>query len=264
MSAEESLRAGRLDECLVQVQDQIRKNPAKAEHRIFLFQLQAILGQWEKAFSQLNVLADLDPGAVEMVQTYREALKCEILRSEVFTGQRTPLLFGEPEPWMAAVLHALQLGAKNQEREAEAMRAKALEDAPTTAGSIDGRPFAWVADADSRFGPMFEVIINGKYFWMPIRRLRSVRLEKPVDLRDLVWLPAYLTLESGSELPSLIPTRYPGSERSPDGQLRLARKTEWTQQGEATFLGSGQRILATDIDEFPLLDVREITFAASP
>ena len=228
-----------------------------------MFQLQAILGNWEKAFSQLNVLADLDPQALQMVQTYREALKCEILRAEVFAGLRSPLLFGEPEPWMASLIHALQLGGQKREREAEALRSQALEEAPATAGSIDGRPFAWMADADSRFGPMLEVIVNGKYYWMPMHRLRSIRLEKPVDLRDLVWLPAYLTLESGSELVSFIPTRYPGSDGSADGQLRLARKTEWSQVGEGTFLGSGQRTLTTDVDDFPMLDVREINFLGS-
>jgi type VI secretion system protein ImpE len=71
-------------------------------------------------------------------------------------------------------------------------------------------------------------------------------------------------LENGSELASLIPTRYPGSERSADTQIRMARKTEWNQVGEATFLGSGQRLFATDGDEFPLLDVREINFAPAP
>jgi type VI secretion system protein ImpE len=40
----------------------------------------------------------------------------------------------------------------------------------------------------------------------------------------------------------------------------LARKTDWTDLGDDFYLGSGQRMLATDAGEYPLLDVRTITF----
>ena len=56
----------------------------------------------------------------------------------------------------------------------------------------------------------------------------------------------------------LIPTRYPGSEASDDAGVRLARKTEWLQPGGELYVGSGQRMLATDQGEYPLLEVREI------
>lgn len=264
MSAHESLRAGRLDEALAELNAEVRKNPARAEHRIFLFQLHAVMGQWEKAFSQLKVLADLDSKTTTMVQTYREALRCAALRNEIFAGLKSPLLFGEPEPWMALMLEALKLGATGHAAQAAAVRAQALESAPTSAGVINGQPFTWIADADSRLGPMLEVIVNGRLYWMPFHRIKAIRVDKPTDLRDLVWLPAFVTLESGTELASLIPTRYPGSENSSDGHIRLARKTEWDEQTEGTFHGRGQRVLATDAEEVPLLDVREITFAERP
>ena len=54
------------------------------------------------------------------------------------------------------------------------------------------------------------------------------------------------------------PTRYPGSESSEDNQIRLARKTEWLEKAEEVYLGLGQRMLATNEEEFPLMAVREI------
>ncbi|MFO1349473.1 MAG: hypothetical protein U1F68_01835 [Gammaproteobacteria bacterium] len=36
------------------MQEQVRKNPANAKYRVFLFQLLAVLGQWERALNQLN------------------------------------------------------------------------------------------------------------------------------------------------------------------------------------------------------------------
>jgi type VI secretion system protein ImpE len=56
----------------------------------------------------------------------------------------------------------------------------------------------------------------------------------------------------------MIPVRYPGSEKSPDGGIRLSRKTEWRDAGEGFFLGTGQRLFATDSGEFPLLETQTI------
>ena len=56
----------------------------------------------------------------------------------------------------------------------------------------------------------------------------------------------------------MIPTRYPGSERSADGAVRLARRTEWIEQGPDTYHGLGQRMFATDGGDLPLLETRAV------
>ena len=108
MLAEESLRAGDLDEALAQLQDAVRKDTANAKLRIFLFQLLAVLGQWGRALTQLEVAGELDAGALAMVQTYREAIRCEVLRTGVFAGQRSPLFFGQPQPCTASLPYHIQ------------------------------------------------------------------------------------------------------------------------------------------------------------
>jgi type VI secretion system protein ImpE len=259
-SAQELLREGRLDEALQELQHQVRKNPADAKARIFLFQLLAVLGQWERALTQLNVSGDLDPGALAMVQTYREALRCEALREQVFAGKRSPMIFGDPEPWIALMLQALQMDGEGRPADAQQLRAQAFEQAPASAGSVDGQPFEWIADADQRLGPIMEVIVNGNYYWVPMHRIRRVRLEAPEDLRDAVWMPVYLTWSNAGESVGLIPTRYPGTQACEDDQLRLARKTEWIAAGEDIYSGLGQRLLATDSAEYALMDIRQIEF----
>jgi type VI secretion system protein ImpE len=57
--------------------------------------------------------------------------------------------------------------------------------------------------------------------------------------------------------PNVLPVRYPGTEKSGDGSAMLARKTDWQDVG-GIGLGCGQRILATDALEIPLLEVRTI------
>jgi type VI secretion system protein ImpE len=262
MPAEQSLRDGDLDKALAELQDEVRKSPSNAKHRVFLFQLLSVLGQWDRALTQLNLAGELDASTLAMVQMYREALRCEALRAEVFAGERSPMVFGEPEQWMALLVEALRLGAQGQGEKAKAMREEALAAAPTTAGAVDGKPFEWIADADSRIGPMLEAVINGRYYWVPFQRLSLVGLEEPEDLRDLVWAPAQFTFANGGQVVGLIPTRYAGSEKAADGLLRLARKTEWADQGHETFAGLGQRVLSTDSEEHALLSIRKLALEA--
>ena len=259
MSADDLLRELKVDEPLTALQQQVRSNPADAKARVFLFQLLCVLGQYERALTQLNVAGDMDAGTLAMVQTYREALSCEALRLEIFAGRRSPLVFGDPEQWVALILQALALDADGNHAQASELRSQGFENAPTTSGELDGQRFEWIADADSRLGPILEAVVNGNYYWIPFSRIKEIRTEPPEDLRDLVWTPAYFTWANGGETVGLIPTRYPGSEASDDPQIRMARKTDWAAAGEDSFVGYGQRLLATDVDEYPLLNVRHIT-----
>ena len=97
--AEQALKDGDPELALRLLTDQVRANPADAKLRVFLFQLLCVLGRWDRALNQLNVAGELDASTLAMVQTYREALQCERLRAQVFTGEKLPMLFGEPEPW---------------------------------------------------------------------------------------------------------------------------------------------------------------------
>jgi type VI secretion system protein ImpE len=263
IAAEQSLRQGNLEEALAGLQDEVRRRPADARLRIFLFQLLAVLGEWQRALNQLNVLADLDAGALMMVHAYREAIRCEMLREQVFAGQHTPLVFGEPERWVALLLEALRLTAAGEHDRAQALREEALGDAPASEGSVNGEAFAWIADADVRLGPIFEVFLSGAYYWVPMHRIAEVRLGNPEDLRDFVWLPGEFRWSNGGDAVGLIPARYPGSARNEDARVRLGRVTRWEEPAPALFIGQGQRMLATDVGEYPLLEVRSISLAAA-
>jgi type VI secretion system protein ImpE len=264
MRAEEALRQGDLDESLCQLQDQVRREPANARYRVFLFQLLVLTGRWGRALNQLEVAGQLDAGALAMVQTYREALRCEVLRADIFAGKRSPLIFGQPEEWLALLIEAQRLVPQGGGEQARSLRERALAAAPATPGRIDGSAFAWIMDGDSRLGPVLEAIVNGHYYWIPFQHIHMLSIDKPEDLRDLVWMPAHFTWVNGGESPGLIPTRYPGSEVSPDPEVRLSRRTEWLEQPDGAFLGQGQRMLFTDSGEYPLMNLRSIVFETVP
>lgn len=260
MDAAAQIRAGNLSQALEDLQAVVRREPSEPKHRIFLFQVLCLTGQWDRAKTQLGVIEEMSQDASSMVRTYRTLLAAESVRTSVFRGQKSPIVFGEPSEWIAWLIESVRLGATGHFEQAAELRGRAFDAAPTTSGRIGEQPFTWIADADSRFGPMLEAVVNGRYCWIPFHRLSAIRIEAPTDLRDFVWAPASLTYTTGGDTVAFIPTRYPGTEAAAD-PLRLARRTEWQEKPGDTFLGLGQRILATDAGEYPLLEVRDIQLA---
>jgi type VI secretion system protein ImpE len=270
MNAEDLLKQGKLDEALAALQEQVKAKPAEHKLRVFLFQLLAVMGRWDRALTQLNVASEMNPESLLLAQLVRPALACEAFRAQVFAGKRTPLVVGEPDEWVGWMIQAAQFDALGQHDQGAALREKALAAAPAVPGKLQrhaekdpapdapGEPLEWIADADSRLGPMLEIIMDGRYYWCPMHRLIRVDIDKPVDLRDAVWLCAMFTFTSGGTKPGLIPTRYPGTESSKDGTLRLARKTEWVEKAPGFFCGLGARVLTTDNGEYGLTEVRRI------
>ena len=262
MNPHELINQGKLAAALVALQDLVRKDPCNAKYRIFLFQLLCVLGQWNRALTQLNVAGELDAANLPMVQTYREAIQCEALRDEVFSGARAPLIFGQPQPWLVLLLEALKADAIGELARAAVARASAFDAAPAGGGSIDGQRFEWLADADPRLGPVLEAIVNGRYFWIPLCRVSKIEFDAPVDLRDAVWTAASFTWTNGAQTVGLIPTRYNGTKG--DDALLLSRRTEWIEEGASSGHGLGQRMWITDSGEYALMDVRIIEFDVLP
>ena len=68
-AAEKLIIAGQPREALALLQQQVREHPEDAKLRIFLFQLLSVLGEWQRALTQLQVCGELDAGALAMRTT---------------------------------------------------------------------------------------------------------------------------------------------------------------------------------------------------
>ncbi|QYD71367.1 virulence protein SciE type [Paraburkholderia edwinii] len=254
------LKSGQLRDALLALTGQVRSRPADAPLRVFLFQLLALTGEWERAENQLKVAGELDAQNAPMVAAYAFALRGERERERVFAGSREPAMEGELSPWQALLTQALQRACDGDPQQAAQLREQAFAQAEAVSGTIDGVGFEWIADADSRIGPCLELIMKDGYRWAPFSHISELRFEAPSDLRDKIWTPVQITWASGGSAVGFVPTRYSGTERGGDSDLTLARRTDWTDSGHEGFVGSGQRMFVTDAGEYPLLDVRTITF----
>lgn len=259
LDADELLRAGDIDGARAALVETIRARPADEMARMFLFQLLCVAGEWEKATKQLEALTKLSPEAQMLAVAYGQAIAAEGVRADVFAG-RTRLEQLIASEWAAGLADALHCYATGETSRGAELRDAAFDQAPDTAGALDGAPFEWLADADSRFGPAFEAIIAGRYGIVPFDVVERVESEGPSDLRDIIWLPVQIAFRMGQSVAAFLPARYPGSEHAADTAARLARATNWIEEpwGQA---GSGQHLwMLSDGQERGLLSLRTLTF----
>ena len=234
-SARELYAAGRLDAAIEALGAEVRSHPLDAGRRTFLFELLAFAGLYDRAGKQLGVLASAGSQAEAGTLLYRAALDGERVREHMFaTGDFPP--GGAPGP---------------------------------VAGTLNGRAFRSIEDADPRVGARLEVFAGGRYLWLPFAHLAAARLEPPARLRDLRWAPARLStgpsvrdLELGEVL---LPLLTPAAWRHADADVRLGRATDWDELPDGDFAPVGQKMLRLDGEELvPLVDVRELTIVPSP
>lgn len=259
--ADALLRSGDLDGARAALVDVVRARPADPEARIFLFQLLAVAGEWDKARTHLNLLARLSPGAAMLASAYGQAIEAEAFRAAAFAGTVTAPILTREADWAKDVAEALRLAATGDTDAADAARARAFDAAPDTPGTLDGVAFDWIADADARFGPCFEAIVAGQWGLVPFAVVEKIISEGPSDLRDIVWYPVQLGWRNGQSVAALLPARYPGSEAAADDAVKLARSTDWVAGADGD-RGLGQHLLMlSGGEERGLLALRQLQFA---
>jgi len=234
--AEELLGAGRLDDAIAALGAELRDSPLDARRRSFLFELLAFAGDHERAARQLDVLAQSGPLAQGGALLYKSALHADRERRELFASGAFPGLPGDA-PGVAAL-----------------------------SGTLNGRRFTSITDADPRVGARLEVYAAGRYMLLQLAHVTSVTAGPPQRLRDLLWMPAMIQTGhgfAGRELGEvLLPVMTPLASTHPSDLVRLGRMTEWTEVGGHE-VPVGQKLLVVDDEEVPLLEIRELTFDRS-
>ncbi|VWD41878.1 virulence protein, SciE type [Burkholderia lata] len=243
------------------IESHIRAQPALAAHRWALFQWLCVTGDWTRAVIQLQTWAKLEPQQAQAAQVVRDLIRAERWRHKVVVGRERPGFVLEPASWVKELVGALELAADGHDELADDARAKALDAAPLIAARTPGGVASWIADSDSRFGPVCEVITAGHYRWVPFADLAAWRIAPPANLIDLVWAPCVLTLSDGSTVRGFMPARYPGSEAAIDA-LRLGHETAWHDAGRTAVIALGQKTWTTDQGDFGLFELAHAQFGS--
>ena len=230
MIAKQLFEAGRVTEAIQALGAHLRDHPTDAASRTFLFELLCFAGEYDRAEKQLGVLAQSGQQAELGAVLYYSALHGERTRLEMFQKQAFP-----------------SPGADMQ-----------------IPGSINGKPFQSIRDADADIGPRLEMFAAGSYMWLPFAHIASLQMEQPKRLRDTLWAPAAITTGpefKGTELREvLIPVIYPFSSKHPEQAVWLGRMTAWGEDDQGVQYPSGQKVFLVDGEEVPLLEVQSIEF----
>jgi len=230
MSPRELFQAGKLDEAVQALGAEVRDNPTDARRRTFLFELLCFQGQWDRAEKHLHLLADSSKESKLGAVLYFSALHAERTRHDLFAKKDYPHAPAEGNP---------------------------------RGGTVDGRPFETIEDADPRVGPRLEIFAAGAYLWIPFEHIETIEIQEPKRLRDLLWIPALVRTGPAfkdKELGEvLLPVLAPFSYQHADGNVRLGRSSEWLDG-----IPSGQRAFSIDDEDVPILEIRKIEFTPLP
>jgi type VI secretion system protein ImpE len=233
MNARELYQSGQLGAAIQSLGAELRDNPTDARRRTFFFELLCFAGEFDRAEKHLDVIAEAGADAATGALLYRAAMAAERTRNQLFEKHDYPS-GAAPSP---------------------------------VSGTLNGKPFESIEDADPRIGARLEVFAAGDYLWVPLAHLASVQMQPPKRLRDLLWSPALV--RTGPQLKDmelgevLVPVLYPMSFRHSDDAVRLGRATVWQAGEDGAEIPFGQKMLLVDGEEFPLLEVRELEIAAA-
>jgi type VI secretion system protein ImpE len=227
VNARALFQAGRLDEAIESLGAEVRSNPTDAQRRTFLFELLCFAGEFDRAEKHLDVLSSAGQHASMGSLLYHSAIHAERTRRTMFVEGNFP-----------------------------------STPARSVAGTLNGKPFRSLVDADPRIGARLEIFAAGQYTWLPLEHVDQVRMQPPSKLRDLLWSPAQVLtgpsfkgLEIGEVL---LPVLAPRSAEAEDGAVRLGRATEWVRWEDGVEAPVGQKLLLVDGEEFPILELRNL------
>lgn len=248
-----------LNHLFEEAKQRVREKPSDIQARSALWQVMAARGEFDRAAKQLDAMVSLDSSWAMEAVSCQALLRAEMNRQEVLLGRIPPVCLGSSPAWFADMCLGLEL-LQSPPRISQALEllTRAQQANDTRSGTLNGQPFTWLCDGDVRFGPCLELIVQGRYFFVPWSRITRLQSRPPTEIRDRLWLHCYVEFGDEGSIEAFLPACYSGSSSD---MHRLGQITEWTEVGAGSFIGIGQKVLMTDIGDFGLLDIRELTFA---
>lgn len=261
-------REGKLGDAVTAANAAVRKTPANIGARILLAELLLFSGNVERADLVLDACADIDATAALAVAEFRQLLRGEIARRQLFSEGRVPEFLGEPTTAQRLALAALVALRDGKAAEAGKLVEQAEEARIHPTGTSPDGPFDDMRDGDDVLSTCFEVITTtGKYFWIPPERVASMELHPMKRPRDLFWRRASMSVSDGPDGDVYLPTIYPPfpeGAAQPSDALRLGRATDWIQIGDSgPMRGVGAVTLVVGEEPKTWLEMASLTFRSA-
>jgi len=254
--------AGQLPEAVAAASAALKRTPTDLGARVLLAEMLAFSGNAERADVILDAAADLDPSAAVAVAEFRQLLRAEIARRQLFRDGRVPEFLGEPTEHQRAALAGLVALRGGDAAEAARLAAEAEAARAHVGGRHGDAAFDDFRDADDLLAGSFEVLTTtGKYYWVPVERVASVEFHAPKRPRDLLFRRASMSVNDGPDGDVYIPVTYAAPEGAADSSLLLGRSTDWSGPEGGPVRGLGQRTFLVGEEAATVMELKTLTFA---
>jgi type VI secretion system protein ImpE len=262
-TATDAFKAGKLGDAVAAAIEQVRAAPGDRGKRMFLAELLVFAGDLERADKQLDVLFQPDSADLMAVTLFRQLLRGETARREVFAHGRLPEFLTQPSECVRLHLEASIRVRENKLTEAAELLAKAETLRPAVVGTCDGDAFDDFRDLDDLAAPVFEVITaNGNYYWVATDTAELLEFHKPERTRDLYWRPAHMIVKGGPDGVVYVPALYHGSHAATDDAVKLGRRTDWSGGEAQPYRGLGLREFLVGDGAKSIMELQRIEFNA--
>src|SRR5258706_3307570 len=141
-------REGNLADALTAATAAVRKTPTDIGARVLMAELLAFTGNIERADVVPDACADLDPTAALVVAEFRQLLRGETARRQLFSEGRVPEFLGEPTAAQRLSLAAVVALRGGDTQEAGKLAAQAEEVRGHANGTVRGGTFDDMRDVD--------------------------------------------------------------------------------------------------------------------
>ena len=258
MNSSDLFKVGKLQEALAAQTQEVKGNPGDQGKRLFLFELLAFAGDIERARLQIGAGTYDEPELETAAMAYRNLLDAEEARRRLFRYGLKPEFLAEPPAHVQRRLAAVNRLREGNTSEAVAELAKAAEETPPAAGLLNGKAFDHLRDCDDLLSGVLEVMAKSKYYWVPLEQIESLAANAPTTPRDLLWLPAHLSVRDGPEGDVFLPVLYPNSHEHADDAVKLGRATDWKGAEGGPVHGAGMKVFLCGDDDVPILEWRQL------
>ena len=247
--AKDLYQQGKLSEAIQYLNDFIKANPPCVDERVFLATLLLFSGELMRIDILLDQAGLISPELTISLSLFRQLVRAEKWRSEVFTQKRSPEFIGTPPLWLKQTL--LSLPPNNDDN--------VITQIPPIIGHHNDQAFSDIRDLDDICAHFLEVLTStGKYFWIALTQIDEIVFHAPKTARDLYWRQATLSVIDGPEGDVFIPAIYYNSFTASDNNLKLGRASDWQAAGNGNTYGIGQRCLLLSEEVIPILQLSNI------
>ncbi|MGH7067404.1 MAG: tetratricopeptide repeat protein, partial [Acetobacteraceae bacterium] len=151
-------RQGRLDDAIAAASAAVRAQPSDLAARVLLAELLLFAGNLERADVILDAASGVDPGAAVVLAEFRQLLRAETARRQLYRDGRVPEFLGEPTSAQKSSLAALVALRSGDVGEAAREAAAAESGRPRAAGRAGEARFDDFRDTDDLLAGTFEVL----------------------------------------------------------------------------------------------------------